>query len=337
MMSHMVLAVVDRSQVASARQAVHAMAARAGFNETDTHRAGIVATELASNLVKHAEQGGQLLVRASRGTQPADGEVEIFALDRGPGMADVARSLVDGYSTAGSQGAGLGAVRRLADAFDIYSQNGKGTAVLARLRPEGAEPVRTESFDVAGVSVAMPGEDVCGDAWGVVTDRGRAVISVIDGLGHGTFAADAATAGIAAISGRSGGTSAEILTTVHEALRHTRGAAGAIVSIEPRGSVVTVAGIGNVSAVIVADGHVRQAVSLGGILGHAVRTFRQYQYPWPEGALLVMHSDGLTSHWSLDAYPGLRQRHPALVAAVLYRDYQRGRDDVTVVGGKAAA
>jgi hypothetical protein len=50
-----------------------------------------------------------------------------------------------------------------------------------------------------------------------------------------------------------------------------------------------------------------------------------------------MHSDGLTSHWSLDAYPGLRLRHPALVAAVLYRDYQRGRDDVTVVVGKAAA
>ena len=65
--------------------------------------------------------------------------------------------------------------------------------------------------------------------------------------------------------------------------------------------------------------------------------FRQYQYPWPAGALLVMHSDGLASHWSLDSYPGLRLRHPALVAAVLYRDHQRGRDDVTVVVGKAAA
>ena len=332
--SHSVLTVVDRSQVAAARQAARAVADRAGFTETDAHRVGIVATELASNLVKHAGQGGQLLIRANGG---AGAEVELCALDRGPGMPDVARSMSDGFSTAGSQGTGLGAVKRLADAFDIYSQHGKGTVVLARLRPEGAEPARVPSFDVAGVSVAMPGEQVCGDAWGVVIDRGRAVIGVMDGLGHGMFAAAAATAAIAALGAHADGTSVETLTAIHAAVRHTRGATGTVVSIEPRGTVITVAGVGNVSAAVVADGKIRQAVSLGGILGHDVRSFRQYQYPWPEGALLVMHSDGLTSHWSLDSYPGLRQRHPALVAAVLYRDFQRGRDDVTVVVGKAAA
>jgi hypothetical protein len=252
-------------------------------------------------------------------------------------MQDASRSLVDGYSTAGSQGAGLGAVRRLADEFDIYSLRGKGTAVMARLRPRGADVMRAPAFEVAGVSVAMQGEEVCGDAWGIVTDRGRAVIGVVDGLGHGTHAAEAATAGIAAVSRRIGGTSAEILTAIHEALRHTRGAAGTVVSVDPRATIITVAGVGNVTAAVVADGTIRQAVCLGGILGHGVRTFRQYQYPWPAGALLVMHSDGLTSRWSLDSYPGLRLRHPALVAAVLYRDYQRGRDDVTVVVGKAAA
>lgn len=335
MTSHFAIPVVDRSQVHAARQAAQEVAIGAGFGETDAHRVGIVATELASNLVKHSEHGGQLLIR---GTMGANAEVEVCALDRGPGMLDTSRSLVDGYSTAGSQGAGLGAVRRLAADFDIYSQPGKGTAVLARLRPQAAGSlIRSAVLDVAGVSVAMPGEQVCGDAWGVVTDRGRAVIGVMDGLGHGLHAAEAATAAMAAVASRTDGTSAEILAAIHDALRHTRGAAGTVVSIEPRGAVITVAGVGNVSAAVVADGHVRQAVSLGGILGHEVRTFRQYQYPWPAGALLVMHSDGLASHWSLDAYPGLRLRHPALVAAVLYRDHQRGRDDVTVVVGKAAA
>lgn len=334
MTSHSAIPVVERSQVHAARQAAQDVALSAGFGETDAHRVGIVATELASNLVKHAEHGGQLLLRGSLG---ANAEVEVCALDRGPGMQDALRSLVDGYSTAGSQGAGLGAVRRLADEFDIYSQPGRGTAVLARLRPQAAGPARPAVWNVAGVSVAMPGEQVCGDAWGVVTDRGRAVIGVMDGLGHGIYASEAARAAMAAVSSRTDGTSAEILTAIHEALRHTRGAAGTVVSIEPRGTVITVAGVGNVTAAVVADGHIRQAVSLGGILGHEVRTFRQYQYPWPAGALLVMHSDGLVSHWSLDSYPGLRLRHPALVAAVLYRDYQRGRDDVTVVVGKAAA
>ena len=331
---HAVVPVVDRSQVAAARQAAQVAAEGAGFTETDAHRVGIVATELASNIVKHAGHGGQLLLHARRGPAP---EVEIVALDRGPGMSDVLRSMSDGYSTAGSPGTGLGAVRRLADLFDIYSKPGKGTAVLARLRPAGADPSRGSSFEIAGLSVPMPGEEVCGDAWGVVVDRGRALIGVMDGLGHGVLASAAATAGIDALRKRAAGSSVETLTAIHEAVRHTRGAAGTVVSIEPRGTVVTVAGVGNVAAAIVGNGHVRHAVSLGGILGHEVRQFRQYQYPWPDDALLVMHSDGLTSHWSLDQYSGLRQRHPALVAAVLYRDFQRGRDDVTVVVGKAAA
>ena len=332
--SHVVVPVVDRSQVASARQAARGVAEHAGFGETDAHRVGIVVTELASNLVKHAVNGGVLLLRALPAPEP---EVEVFAIDRGPGMKDVSRSLTDGFSTAGSQGTGLGAIRRLTDAFDIYSQQDKGTVVLARMRPEGAEPSRAGAFDVAGVSVAMPGEQVCGDAWGVVADRGRAVIAVVDGLGHGVGAAAASTAAMEALMSRNDGSSIDTLTAIHEAVRHTRGAAGTVVSIEPRGTVLTVAGIGNVATAIVADGQVRQAVSLGGILGHGVRTFRQYQYPWPADALLVMHSDGLSSHWSLDPYPGLRQRHPGLVAAVLYRDFARGRDDVTVVVGKAAA
>ena len=332
--SHVAVPVVDRSQIAAARQAAHAIAERAGFGETDAHRVGIVVTELASNLVKHAVNGGVVLLRAL----PApDQEVEVFAIDRGPGMKDVSRSLTDGFSTAGSQGTGLGAIRRLTEAFDIYSQQDKGTVVLARMRREGAEPSRAGAFDVAGVSVAMPGEQVCGDAWGVVADRGRAVIAVVDGLGHGVGAAAASTAAMEALMSRNDGSSIDTLTAIHEAVRHTRGAAGTVVSIEPRGTVLTVAGVGNVGTAIVANGQVRQAVSLGGILGHGVRTFRQYQYPWPADALLVMHSDGLSSHWSLDPYPGLRQRHPALVAAVLYRDFQRGRDDVTVVVGKAAA
>jgi hypothetical protein len=53
--------------------------------------------------------------------------------------------------------------------------------------------------------------------------------------------------------------------------------------------------------------------------------------------MFVMHSDGLSTHWSLDDYRGLRQRHPAIVAAVLYRDFSRRRDDVTVVVGREAA
>jgi len=78
-------------------------------------------------------------------------------------------------------------------------------------------------------------------------------------------------------------------------------------------------------------------VSVNGTLGHEARAFREYSYPWQHDAVFVMFSDGLGTHWTLDAYRGLLQRHPAIVAAVLYRDFSRQRDDVTVVVGREAA
>jgi hypothetical protein len=183
----------------------------------------------------------------------------------------------------------------------------------------------------------MTGETMCGDGWMTSGDRGRIQIVLVDGLGHGPNAHDVAAAATRAVATSAIGSPVEALTTMHSSVRHTRGAAATVASFEPRASIVSIAGIGNVSAAIITPSVVRRAVSLGGILGHDVRTFREYRYPWVADALLVMHSDGLTTHWSLDHYPGLRQRSPALVAAVLYRDFQRGRDDVTVVVGKVAA
>jgi anti-sigma regulatory factor (Ser/Thr protein kinase) len=327
--AHTSLVVGDRSHVPALRQIAKRAAERVGFNETDAHRVGLVMTELATNVAKHAGDGGQVLLRAMASHDAP--EVELVALDRGRGIANVDQSLADGHSTSGSAGTGLGAIRRLADEFDIYSQMGKGTAVLARLRPHRRATHKAEGFDVGGVSVAMPGENANGDAWTTLAERGRIVVSVVDGLGHGELAASASSAALEATSAGSFGTPREGLGLMHGALRHTRGAAAMIVAVDARSTIATAAGIGNVAAVIVGGARVRQAVSMSGILGHEVRQFREYQYPWPSGALLVVHSDGLISHWSLETYPGLRQRSAGLCAAVLYRDYQRGRDDVTVV------
>ena len=72
-------------------------------------------------------------------------------------------------------------------------------------------------------------------------------------------------------------------------------------------------------------------VSQPGTAGHLARGIREYTYRWPSGALLVLHSDGVSTHHDLTRYPGLGQRHPALIAGVLLRDAGRGRDDATVV------
>jgi anti-sigma regulatory factor (Ser/Thr protein kinase) len=334
MKTHTAIHVTESSQASQVRLDVRALAGKAGFAEVDVHRAGLVATELASNLVKHASGGGYVLMRIS-GTTP--GEVELIAFDRGPGIRDLPRAMADGHSTAGSPGTGLGAIRRLSDDFDISSAAGRGTVIFARLRGRRAARPGAKIFDVGAVSVAMPGEQLCGDSWHVRQHSSGASLLVADGLGHGILANAASEAAVAAFDRQPLTDTARALESIHDAIRHTRGAAAAIANLQPDQHVVRFSGVGNISAAVCQNGAVRQAVSAHGTLGHLARQFREYSYPWSADAIFVMHSDGLSGRWSLDDWPGLRQRHPVVIATVLYRDFSRSTDDATVVVAREAA
>jgi hypothetical protein len=120
------------------------------------------------------------------------------------------------------------------------------------------------------------------------------------------------------------------VTLVHGALRGTRGAAIAVAELSAE-AAVSYCGLGNIAGALLSAGRVQHLVSLNGTAGHQAHRITSFQYAWPEGATLVMHSDGLMSQWSIDRYPGLMGRHPSVIAGVLYRDYTRGRDDTTVI------
>jgi hypothetical protein len=122
-----------------------------------------------------------------------------------------------------------------------------------------------------------------------------------------------------------------VLERVHHALRATRGAAVAVASIDPAVGQVRFAGVGNISAMILTADRVQNLVSYNGTAGHSVRKIQEFTYPWTSNEVLLMHSDGLTTSWRLDAYPGILQHHPTLLAALLYRDANRGRDDALAV------
>src|SRR6201985_546843 len=158
------LAVNDQSQVSETRRRASEMAERQGFGDADAGRVALVATELATNILKHG-QGGEVLVGAYG--EGKDGGIELIALDKGPGISHVAASLADGYSTAGTAGKGLGAVVRSSHFVDIASWPGNGTAVLARLKPGQPPEGASDTSNVGAVSVPKPGQDVCGDSWSV--------------------------------------------------------------------------------------------------------------------------------------------------------------------------
>jgi anti-sigma regulatory factor (Ser/Thr protein kinase) len=331
---HRVIAVTESSQTLAARIEARELAERIGLDDTDAHRAGLVATEMATNLVKHAPLGGEILIRRA-GAQGT--ELEMLAIDRGPGMADLTASFSDGHSTAGSAGTGLGAIRRLSDEFDVFSRRPGGTVLFSKLRARTSRHASPQGFEVGLIAVAKAGEDVSGDGWHVAAGPAAVTMLLADGLGHGIGAADAANAAITAFRRFTNATPSEALEAVHDGVSHTRGAAAAVVSLTRSPALVRFAGIGNISGTITLNGTTRHVVSHNGTLGHEARIFREYAYPWAKDAIFVMHSDGLSSHWSLDSYPGLRMRHPSVIAAVLYRDFSRQRDDVTVMVAREIA
>jgi hypothetical protein len=284
-----------------------------------------VATEAANNVVLHAKSG-ELLICPS-GDQ-ASAWIDLVAIDAGPGISDISRAMEDGYSTIGTPGQGLGAISRLSDMSSIHSLPDKGTVYWSRFArgKTGAAPV------LGVVSIPLRGESVCGDGYFVLQGEHRSVFMMVDGLGHGAGAAEAAEEALRVVKAAAGEPLLDILVTAHDALKKTRGAAMSVAILDRDRKILTYAGVGNISATLTTGTASRSLVSQNGTLGAVMpRTPQEYTYPVERNTLLLMFSDGLSSKTGVLAYPGLQSRHPALIAGLLYRDFSRKRDDATVL------
>ncbi|GGP98875.1 hypothetical protein GCM10010266_22880 [Streptomyces griseomycini] len=322
--------VQDSTRVRDVRVAAEEAAALAGLDASRTATVSLVATELATNLLKHA-QAGEVLVDVVDPPVPREGRpervVQITAVDHGPGIADVAAALRDGFTTARSLGAGLGTCRRLADDFDLHSVLGRGTVAVARVGaaadgvPSGDGPPKAPGVRAGGVNVPFAGADFSGDAWAWVRSGDRLTLMLADGLGHGGEAARASTAAVEALRRRPGLSPAEALTEIHGALAGTRGAAVAVAQLDLWAGRLRFAGIGNVGARLREGDRWRSLLSRPGIVGvHRPRTLREDDVAWSGESLLILHTDGLPSRWNPAADTGVPSADPAVTAAVTIRD-----------------
>ncbi|MFU8872245.1 SpoIIE family protein phosphatase [Micromonospora sp. SL4-19] len=311
------------------RRAAERLGRQLELSEERTADLAIVTAELTSNLVKHAQEGTLLLRPVRRGGRAG---VELVAIDSGPGMPDLALSSVDGHSTTGTLGIGLGAIVRQASWFDGYSLPGRGT-VLAVQVWDGPPP---EPDWAGGLIRQITGEQVSGDGYAVRVADGRRQVLVCDGLGHGPLAAIATEAAITAFRTAPAGPPSTVVQHLHRAMSHTRGAALAVAEPDPASGLLRYAGLGNIAAMIVVPNERRRGlVSLPGIAGHQRPAVREYDYPFPRGATLVMHTDGVVDRWDVADYPGLAGRSPLVAAAVLLRDAGIRRDDAGVLVARA--
>ncbi|HEY8480625.1 MAG TPA: SpoIIE family protein phosphatase [Spirillospora sp.] len=322
--------VEETSAAAGVRRGITAFAERLGFTGGRLEQIRLAAAEAAAGLAEHASRG-EMLVRIVRdGTVAA---LEFVCLDHGPGIADVARSLVGGRSTAAAPGLGLGAIERLADRSGLHSLPGAGTTLFARFRQPGdvAEAGVPADPPFAGLTRPIAGETECGDAYAAIAGDGVVHAMLCDGLGHGTLAARAAREAVRAMreTALPAGPAA-IVERIHRRLRPTRGGAVAVAVIAPGRRRIRYAGVGNISGWIVHGDRRTGMISVPGIAGAGAR-IRERTYELPPGGTVVLHSDGLNGRWDPVARPGLFDRDPLLVAATLLRDAGSRHDDRSVL------
>jgi anti-sigma regulatory factor (Ser/Thr protein kinase) len=331
---HRSIAIEDKSSVGEARRAAIQIAQTLGFDEGRRSDIGIVATEAATNVLLHATRGELLICPFVEGHHIW---MDLFALDAGPGIEDVSRAMEDGVSSIGTAGQGLGAIGRLSDDSSLYSRPDKGTAFWCRFKSAGF----ALTMPVGLLNIPIHGETVCGDSYFIQVGASRSIYMIVDGLGHGGGAAEAAAEAVATVSQFLRVSASEVIVRTHNALKKTRGAAMSIAIVDHERLMMTYAGIGNVSAVLLNGQSSRSLVSQNGTLGAILpRVPQEYSFPIARETVLLMFSDGLTTKTSPLNYPGLQVRHPALIAGVLFRDFSRRRDDATImvapIGGNRA-
>lgn len=324
----------ERSLVAFIKREIHNLALGSGFT---AHRAGetdIIISELTSNLIKYAGSG-ELLYRISN--QDEKKFLEIYCLDNGTGIDNVVKIMNDGYSSANTLGHGLGAINRLSNQFDIYSIRNWGTVQYVKIGENLLIPpvVSLKNFVYAAIQVNCPGERVCGDGYYVKHIPGGFQVFVGDGLGHGINAQEAVELAIRTFKISKETDPVELLRDIHNEVKKSRGLVATIATVDYKTGMWNICGIGNISTRIYYGLENKTYTPYNGIIGHNIpRTLNSTSLPYQKHQMLVMHSDGLKTRWSLNDLPSILKHEPAVIAAALYKGNVRGNDDTTIFIGK---
>jgi anti-sigma regulatory factor (Ser/Thr protein kinase)/serine/threonine protein phosphatase PrpC len=337
----------EEPQVGAARRGVRRFASRLGFSDDRLAELDIIVQEIGTNAVRYATSGGCLHWAETLGEAPG---LELFYVDKGPGVYDLERALRDGVSSGGSLGTGFGAMRRLLDEFDVYSavkgttrrlntarRSTYGTALLGRkwVEPAATEEQRARARRVTrrvgAWSRPRPGEETNGDAYFIKERDGETLLAVVDGLGHGSGARVAAQAALDTLEQWEGEPLDELILSTHDALRTTRGAVMGAVVLDHARQTFTYAGVGNVEVRVLGASEPARPIPTNGTLGARLSQVRVWPHRWQEGTTLVIASDGISAKWDAAAYPGLVAKSPQLLAGVLLRDFSRSSDDATVL------
>jgi len=329
------LDIQHESDVSKARRAGKTAAGGLGFGPEACEEIALVMIELATNLLKHAQGGSLILTPIAAGGRTG---LEIVSQDSGPGIPDVELALADRFTTAGSRGTGLGTINRLMDEMNITSRHGRGTRIVCRKWIRAHQPSVRPCPLAVGVATRPCGAGkVNGDSFLIKRWSESMLVGVIDGLGHGTFAHRAAVTATTYVESHFDRPLDQIFLGVNRACRATRGVVMALARFDWGSDLLTFASVGNIEARVFPDRKSFNFTIRRGIVGLNAPNPVVSEHPWPANHLLILHSDGLPTHWNWKDFPGLPEQPPTVIAQQLLRDLAKDNDDATVLAVRRAS
>jgi anti-sigma regulatory factor (Ser/Thr protein kinase) len=340
------VAITDDAHIGTAIRGIRRCANDAGFTERQFAEIEIAVKEIGSNAVKFGQGTGQIFFARTDSKLEPDG-LEIVYVDKGPGIEDTSVAVEDGFTTTGTMGAGLGAIKRMADEFYIFSnvrsqtrrlsaygRTTHGTAIVFRKCVARAQEPKHGKALWGAMTRPATGFEENGDAYIIKRIGDRQLLAMIDGLGHGLGALEAARAAVASIEASVAQPVETIVRASHEALRPTRGAVLGLAAVDCTTGVIEYAGIGNTDIRVLGGRTPMRFISLNGTLGSRLERVKVFKEQLPKVATIIMSTDGISERWDLESYPGLLGLHPQLLCAAVLRDFSRSNDDATILCGR---
>ncbi|MBV8730980.1 MAG: ATP-binding protein [Acidobacteriia bacterium] len=324
-----VIPVTWQGDVREACDSARKMAQAIGFPQAHAEEIVLAVNELGTNLLTHASGGSIKLTPALNQTRAG---IQIEADDGGPGIADIELAMTDGYSTAGGLGIGLGTINRLMDQLEIRSQMRSGTHIVCQrwLRPKPAGDSKGElDFGVATRAYREMAEN--GDAFVLKQWEDSALSGLIDGLGHGQFAQRAAQTARHYIEQHFDQPLDNLFRGVGRACRATRGVVMALARFDLRQQRLNVASVGNIELRLFGNPQRFSPIVRRGIIGLNAPSPICLDHPWTSGSVLVLHTDGLRTHWSAEDFPEILRSPASIGANRLLAALGKREDDATVV------
>ena len=323
--------IIFASNVADVRDKIHRLCEEYGFSPDSLGKIDLISTEIATNLIKHDAVNGKIRYRITD-ADTGYPVLELISEDGGPGIDSPEDAVQDGYTSVhGSMGVGLGSIKRLSDAFEMETSS-SGTTISIRKKSTENQINTKSNLRISVLTRPHPLENVCGDGYVIKRFHRGACIAVIDGLGHGIHARNAAACAEKYIADTFSPEQplGSLLNGLGNTLRRTRGAVASICVIDEVKGEMRYAGVGDVTIHVYPKEDQISFLNVPGILGMHQAKINLQRNKWQSGrTVIVMHSDGISS--SIKSEDVMRDVPPVEIAHAIMREYWGKNDDATVV------